>query len=132
MSKRIILDTSALIRFFTLDDEKKAKKVRAVLESNNELVLIESVTLELVFTLLKVYKLPKTDIVEVLQFLISRPNVVLSPELQAAVELYKNNNLSITDCLVIAYAEGAHVASFDEQLLKHPKIRSAWSGVKKT
>jgi predicted nucleic-acid-binding protein len=126
MSDRVVLDTSALIRFFTLDDENKAQKVKVLLESTRELVLIESVVLELVFTLLKVYKLQKSDVVEIIQFLASRPNMVITPELQKAMELYQNNNLSITDCLVIAHAEGASVASFDKQLLKHPEILSVW------
>ncbi len=126
MSDRVVLDTSALIRFFTLDDENKAQKVKALLESTREVVLIESVVLELVFTLLKVYKLQKSDVVEIVQFLASRPNMVFTPELQDGMELYLNSNLSITDCLVIAHAEGSSIASFDTELLKHPWANSVW------
>lgn len=121
----IVLDTSALIRFFTRDDERKALKIKAMFESDEELLLIDAVMMELVFTLSKVYQLSKNRIVEIIQFLLSRPNILVADELRRAAELFFENNLSITDCLVIAYGEGNLIASFDEKLLRVPGVRSA-------
>jgi len=122
----IVLDTSALIRFFTRDDETKAKKVKYLLESNQELLLIDAVLLELVFTLIKYYKLPKAQLLEVIKYLMSRPNIKVDLPLRKAVKFYEEQNMSITDCLVVAYAEGNKIASFDEKLVKIKGVRTVW------
>lgn len=122
----IVLDTSALIRFFTRDDEVKALKVKKLLESDGELLLIDAVLLELIFTLTKFYKLSKTQLLEILRYLISRSNIKVSNETRRALTLYENNNLSITDCLVMVYGEGNKIASFDERLVKMTGVRLVW------
>ena len=122
----IVLDTSALIRFFTRDDEAKAIKVKKLLESSEELLLIDAVFLELVFTLIKVYKTPKKEILEIAQYLLSRSNIEVSLEIRKAIKIYEDRNVSITDCLVMVYAKGNKVASFDEKLLKMGGIKSVW------
>lgn len=123
----IILDTSALIRFFTRDNETKAQKVKKLIETSSvELVLIEPVLMELVFTLLKVYKLQKIKVVEIVKFLLTRHNIKVDQELREGVSLYESNNLSITDCLVIAHAKGYKIASFDEKMIKVKGVKSAW------
>ena len=113
----IVLDTSALIRFFTGDDEAKAKKIKKLLESDKKLLLIDAVLMELIFTLSKYYKLPKMQLIEILKYLMSRPNIEINNHLRRAVNIYEENNLSITDCLVLAYGEGNEIASFDNKLV---------------
>jgi predicted nucleic acid-binding protein len=125
MSK-VVLDTSALIRFFTRDDELKAARVKTLLESSSELVLLDAVLLELVYTVLKVYKLSKAQVLVMLHFLLSRPNIHCAQEMRTAIALFEKLNLSITDCLVIAHAQGHAVASFDQNLLKQPSVKSVW------
>ncbi len=122
----IVLDTSALIRFFTKDDEAKAKKVKDLLESDEELVLIDAVLLELVFTLIKFYKLPKIQLLEVIKYLLSRSNIKASPQIRNAVKIYEEKNMSITDCLVVAYGEGNKIASFDDKLVKTEGVKPFW------
>lgn len=122
----IVLDTSVLIRFFTRDDETKAKKAKDLLESKEELLLIDAVLLELVFTLVKFYKLPKIQLLEVLKYLLSRSNIKTSQQIRNAVKIYEENNMSITDCLVVAYGEGNKIASFDDQLVKTDGVKPFW------
>jgi len=121
----IVLDTSALIQFFTRDDETKAQKVKAVLESNEDLLLLDAVLLELIFTLTKVYNVTRIQIVEILKYLLSRPNIQVSAETRKAIKIYESNNLSISDCLVIAHGEGHKIASFDKNLLGFEGVKSA-------
>lgn len=120
----IVLDTSALIRFFTRDDEAKAKKVKDLLESDQELLLIDAVLLELVFTLIKFYKLPKVQLLEIIKYLMSRSNIKADIHLRKAAKIYEDNNMSITDCLVVAHGEGNKIASFDEKLAKMVGVKS--------
>lgn len=122
----IVLDTSALIRFFTADDKIKAQKVKILLESKEELLLTEAVLLELTFTLLKFYKLPKSQILEIIKYLLSHPNIKVNSEIRKAAEIYEEKNISITDCLVLAYGDGKKIASFDDKLLKAEGIKSAF------
>lgn len=122
----IVLDTSALIRFFTGDDKVKANKVKALLDSENDLLLIDAVLLELVYTLLKVYKEPKERILEILKFLLSRSNIQMREEIKKAIRYYEVLNLSITDCLLLSYGEGKRIASFDEDLLEVTNVYSFW------
>lgn len=122
----IVLDTSALIRFFTRDDEAKAKKAKDLLESNEELLLIDAVLLELVFTLIRFYKLPKIQLLEVLKYLLSRSNIKTSQQIRNAVKIYEESNMSITDCLVVAYGEGNKIASFDDKLVKIDGVKPFW------
>lgn len=122
----IVLDTSALIRFFTRDDETKAIKVKKLLESDQELLLIDAVLLELVFTLGKFYKLSKTQLVVIIKYLMSRSNIKADTQLRRAVKIYEENNLSITDCLVVAHGEGNRIASFDEKVIKMSGVKPVW------
>lgn len=122
----IVLDTSTLIRFFTRDDEPKAKKAKDLLESEEELLLIDVVLLELIFTLLKFYKLQKSQVLKIIKYLLSRSNIKISSETRKASKLYEENNISITDCLIAAYGEGKKIASFDDKLLKTKGVKSFW------
>ncbi|MEX0895932.1 MAG: PIN domain-containing protein [Patescibacteria group bacterium] len=123
MSNQVILDTSILVRFFTRDDEKKAQKVKALLESKQQLVLIDAVAIELIFTLLKVYALHKLEIIKILQFLVSRPNIRSSLELKEAIVLFEEVQISFVDCLVIAHGRENQIASFDRRLLKQTSAK---------
>jgi len=122
----IVLDTSVLIRFFTRDDEAKAKKVKDLLESKQDLLLIDAVLLELVFTLMRVYKQSKTQVLKILKFLLSRTNVQVNSEIRKAVKIYEDMNVSITDSLIVVYGEGSKIASFDEKLLKIRGVKPRW------
>jgi predicted nucleic-acid-binding protein len=114
----IVLDTSFLLRFFTRDDENKALQAKKLIESNEELLLIDAVLMELIYTLIKVYKLSKDDVVKVISFLLSRPNISINSKLIKAIKLYAEFNLSITDCLIIAHGKNNKIASYDNDLLK--------------
>lgn len=124
----IILDTSALVRFFTNDDPVKAKKVSELLDLEEILFLPQSVALELTFTLKKTYDTPKDKIVTALQYLTTKRNIKLDQYLGEAVELFSNLNLSLADCLILAVSQKniSKVATFDTALGKILKKESYW------
>lgn len=126
MTSLVVLDTSALIRFFTADDKKKARQVKKLLESTTQLFIPEVVVLELTYVLLSVYLLSREQVIEKLEFLTALPNLTLSPETKRALQLYSSSALSIADCLVIAHAKTATIASFDKKLLKHNQVTPFW------
>ena len=120
MPKRVVLDTSALVRFFAGDDLEKAKKIEEVLRQ--EKVMIPEVVLsELEFVMLgKIYGRTRGEFKEVLEFLVNRPNVWLSKEMKQAIEIYSSSRqLSVADCLVIAHGiKWGEVMSFDKRLVR--------------
>lgn len=122
----IILDTSALLRFFSGDDEGKSKKVGALLESKEDLLLIEAVVVELVFTSLKVYRQSKFQVLDALNFLLARTNIRTSANIRMAIKIYEKINISITDALVVVYGDDNKIASFDERLLSVQGVKSVW------
>ena len=114
------------MRFFTKDDENKARRVKSLLESDEELLLIDAVVMELIYTLIRVYGQSKNQILEVLKFLLSRPNMRINSELRKAIKVYGEENISITDSLLVVYGRNNKIASFDERLLKVGGIKGIW------
>lgn len=126
----IILDTSALVRFFVADDKQKAKLMANLLSSKEDLFISEAVLAELTYVLAKLYQSSKAEIVKILRFLISRPNVIFSDEIKLAAKIFSEENISIVDSLILAYAQtsqGSKVASFDKKLIKLSNVKSYWN-----
>ncbi|KKU02629.1 MAG: PilT [Candidatus Amesbacteria bacterium GW2011_GWB1_47_26] len=122
----IVLDTSTLVRFFTRDDESKARKVKILLESDEELLLIDAVVMELIYTLIRVYGQSKDQILEIFRFLLSRANIQINSELRKAIKVYEEENISITDSLLVIYGQNNKIASFDDKLLKIKGTKGIW------
>lgn len=116
------------MRFFTRDNESKARKVKSLLESDEELLLIDAVVMELIYTLVRVYGQSKDQILEILKFLLSRANIQINLELRKAVKVYEKENISITDSLLVIYGQNNKIASFDEGLLKVKGVKGIWRG----
>lgn len=121
----IIIDTSALVRFFTNDDKTKANKVKNLLEKE-EILLPDIVFIELNYVLTKLYKIEKTELVQIYQFLLSQNNIKTSEEIKEALELFKTVSLSVADCLIAVCAKTETLASFDQKLIKTVKAKSYW------
>lgn len=119
----IVIDTSVLLRFFTKDDKIKGNKAKVILESEKEILLIDAVFLELIFTLKRFYKLPKSEIVLVIRYLLSKDNIIVNNDIKKASEIFEKENMSFTDCLICVYGRGNKIASFDEKLIKASKTK---------
>ena len=113
-----VLDTSALIRFLTNDIPSKAKKVKDILDS--EKVYIPDVVFpELEYVLLgRTYNSSKKKLLEAFQYLIFNKNIKTSKEVKMALLIYKDNNLDMADCIIIAHATKNQLLSFDKKMLK--------------
>jgi len=97
------IDTNLLLRYFTRDDETKAKDVKDLLQKvgNDEEKITTSlcVIFEIVFTLEKYYKTPRPKIKDALSFFLSLNGLRLPDKelyLQA-LELYVEKNISFSD-----------------------------------
>jgi len=113
----IVLDTSALLRFFTTDDEQKARKAAVLLEEERDLVIPDAVCPELEYVLTSaMYDSTRQKVSGVFRALISRRNISVSNSVLGTVEIYERTNLDMADCIIAASAAGGRLASFDGEL----------------
>ena len=72
----ILLDTNYILRFLLKDDDEMYEVSKSTIQNNNCFIDNE-VLAEVVFVLLKVYKIPKNDISTTLEKFLSLPNITL-------------------------------------------------------
>jgi predicted nucleic-acid-binding protein len=121
-----VLDTSALIRFFSNDLPAKGRTVRLLLESTEKVFIPDVVFLELEYVLRSsVYAVERADILEAFHFLISRKQTQVSSQVRAAVAIFSQTTLDMADCIVLASALGNSLVSFDTKLLLEHARRSS-------
>lgn len=123
----IVVDTSALIRFFTNDDPTKALVVKELLDSPENIFVPDVVFPELEYVLGDAYGAKRQDIEETFQFLISRPNSSVNSQVKMALEIFKQSKLDFADCLIVAQSTGKKLASFDKEMLKFTGVNSYWN-----
>jgi predicted nucleic acid-binding protein len=116
------LDTNILLRYFTKDDEDKARKALALLqriERREERVETSlPVIFETVFTLQRYYRVARPRIKELLLPILRLRGLRLPSKnlCIAALDLYVQNNVSFADAFTAAYMKACgmtEVYSFD-------------------
>ena len=123
---KIVLDTSALIRFFTRDIEEKAQKVKKLLDSDIDIFIPNVVFPELEYVLIKVYGLKRKDMDTYFKFLISKNNLITTKDIKVAFEIYQKTKLDMADCIIATESLKGLLASFDKDLLKVKDVKPFW------
>lgn len=129
----IAVDTNVLVRLLVGDDPAQAAKARALFDqaaASDQLIWVsDTVLVEMVWTLSRVYGRTRADIVAALLALASHGTVVLeSPEaVEAAIQLYERGPADFADgllCTKAALAGCKQVATFDRGMkgLKSVKV----------
>ena len=110
------LDTSALVRFFTNDEPRKALKVKAVMEGQK--VKVPDVVLpELEYVLLgKIYNSTRENLVRGFEYLVNSKNINVSKEAKLGIEIYKTSRLDMADCIIISSAKSRNLLTFDDKM----------------
>ena len=106
-----LLDTNVLIRFLTVDRNKKYRKLYSFFESLErgemrvELKLI--VLFQVIYVLKSFYEVPKEEIVGGLTDLIKYKGIAIKEKkiVQRALELWREKNVEIVDCYLVACLE---------------------------
>ena len=121
-----VLDTNALIRFFTNDVPQKAIKVKKLLEEEKYITISDVVFPALEYVLMGEYDVSKEDLLKIFQFLFSQKNIILSAHLKKALLLFETTNFDMADCVIAANALEGTLASFDKEFLRLSGMRSFW------
>lgn len=124
------LDTNVLIRLCVGDVPVQSRAAMKLIESDEELCLADAVLIETIFVLSINYQLPRGQVVDTLQKLLSHPNLICNRELFGTVlaHFLKHPGLSVVDCYLaeVAYLNGAApLLTFDKKLaaqLQHAEL----------
>lgn len=122
----IVLDTSALIRYFARDDKVKAEKTKLLLETEKELVIPDVVLPEIEYVLIRSSKAKRAELIKAFKFLTSLYNISLTKEARKAITIFENSKLDMADCIIAAYSMKGSLASFDNGLLDIADINPFW------
>ena len=120
----IIVDANVILRYLLKDNEKFYKEAEALFNDafsgKKKILIMHSVIAEVVYVLLKLYKVSRKEITEVLTELVKIKGVKVQDReiLLNAFRLFKNKNLDFVDCLLCAYSRKYQVISFDKEVNK--------------
>ena len=120
----IIVDANVILRYLLKDNEKFYKEAEALFNDTfsgkKRIWIMHSVIAEVVYVLLKLYKVTRKEIAEVLTELMKIKGVKIQDKeiLFRAFKIFKSKNLDFVDCLLCAYSKKCEVMSFDKKLNK--------------
>ena len=113
----ILLDTNYILRFLLRDDEEMYQIAKNVIQ-NSKCFINNEVIAEVVYVLLKVYKVPKDKIENSLKKFIFLPNINTNSKkyIAEALKIFSRKNLDFVDAILCAKSKDYEVKSFDKKL----------------
>ena len=123
---RIVVDTSALVRFFTDDIPQKANLVEKLFEDEKDIFIPDVVFPEVEYILIQKYNYPREKLLHIYTFLSSRDNIHVTKEMKNAITIFESSKLDMADCIIAAYSMKGSLASFDSKLLEISGINPFW------
>ena len=123
---RIVIDTSALVRFLTDDIPRKASLVEKLFKDKKDIFIPDVVFPEMEYILIQKYNYPREKLLDIYTFLSSRKNIHVTKETKNAITIFKNSKLDMADCIIAAYSMKGSLASFDSGLLGIAGISPFW------
>jgi len=115
----ILLDANYILRFL-LKDNLEMYEIAKDCIVNNDCTVINEVLAEVVFVLLKVYKVTKKDITQSLINILKYDNIVMNDKniIIQSLEIFENKSLDFVDCILCAKSKQYTVKTFDKKLNK--------------
>ena len=123
---RIVVDTSALVRFFTNDIPQKASLVEKLFKEEKDIFIPDVVFPEMEYILIQKYKFPREKLLDIYTFLSSRDNIHVTKETKNTIAMFEKTKLDMADCIIAAYSLKGSLASFDSNLLEISGINPFW------
>ena len=117
-----ILDTNTILRCILQDNEETAALVDKRM-SKDVCVILPEVVAEIVYVLLKIYRLDRSNIERSVSTILRHKNVRVPHKKVVAAALYYfgKTKFDFVDCLMVGYAviEGHQIFTFDGKLKKY-------------
>lgn len=120
-----MVDTNVLVRAIVADEPKQVARARKLLKGS-QILLLESVILELEWVLRYSYEMSRLEVGQALRVLIGLRNVRLERKrlVAAVIEAYEEG-FDFADALHHACAEGLEVKTFDRKFVNRGK-KEGW------
>ena len=116
-----IVDANIILRYLLNDHTAHFNAAVEIIE-NNTIFVPFKVAAEVVYVLEKVYQVPRIEISESLNILISYPDISFNDKkiIMEALKIYKDKKIDFVDALLISYnhTKRYKVHTFDKQLKK--------------
>ncbi len=121
-----LIDTNVIIRFLVGDHEEhliESTKIFEAIESRRiEVEILDTVVMEVLFVLIKFYKLPKENVINDLKSILALEGIVNTNKviLFEALSIHLDKNIDFVDALICAKSkiQGYEWISFDSDLKK--------------
>jgi len=126
---RSLPDTNTIIRYLVKDDASLYTKAKNFFDNvkngNIRAVILESVVVECIYVLTKIYLVPKDKAAESLIDILHYKGIANDDqrEIIRALSLFSEGRLDIVDCILYAKSTGRgdHLFTFDDELNKIAK-----------
>lgn len=114
------LDTNHLVRFIVRDNKPQAQKVRSLIKSSRNFYIPSVVLAETVYISTNQYLAKKNVLCDALLTILRQDNIASPAFCINAIEIYKKENISFYDCLIIAEAleTSGTLKTFDTKMLQ--------------
>lgn len=128
-----IIDTSLLLRFLTRDSTEKREKFKRLMReavNRKALLLIPLIVIiELVYVLEKIYRLPRWEVREKVESLVTLPAIEMESEktLLEALRIYTEEELKFGDAMILAQSRVSGIMpvyTFDHDFKRFPEARA--------
>ena len=126
---KIFLDTNVLLRYYLRDSGEQFESCKNLItqieEGKFDVYTSSIVFLEISYVLKSVYKLPFSDIVNIISsiFTIRGITIVEKTNTKIALQFYKKYKIKFTDCLISSQIpKNTLLVSFDKELSKIKEI----------
>ena len=115
----ILLDANYILRFL-LKDNLEMYEISKECISNNNCTIPSEVLAEVVFVLLKVYKVEKTNITKSLINILKFDSIIMNDKnaIIESLKIFENKNLDFVDCILCAKSKIYTIKTFDKKLNK--------------
>ena len=115
----ILLDANYILRFLLKDNTEMSEIAKECI-ANNTCKIIPEVLAEVVFVLLKVYKVTKKDIKESLTSILESEKILIDDKsaMILSLEMFEDKNLDFVDCILCAKSNKYVIKTFDKKLNK--------------
>ena len=115
----ILLDANYILRFL-LKDNLEMYEISKDCIVNNNCIVSSEVLVEVVFVLLKVYKVTRQDISKTLINILEYDNIIVNDKsiIIQSLKIFENKSLDFVDCILCAKSKKYIIKTFDKKLSK--------------
>ena len=116
----ILLDANYILRYLIRDNEEMYVIAEETIK-NNACMVLNEVVAEVVYVLEKVYKVPKSELVNSVSSFLAQVNISMiskKSNVLLSLQYYQEKNIDFVDGYLCALKDEYEVKTFDKKLLK--------------